>query len=177
MPMFSLDSGIVVVGIGNIVHTDDGAGIHALQMLRDSARVPAGVSLIEGGTLGLELVNYLQNARNILLLNAVDANAEPGTLFHLTPDELLSMKGGWRVHQAGVSDLLAALPLVASGKQNVLLLGVQPQSSAAGTELTCNVRRALPILVETALEHLHAWAPNAALTNSATRRTRGHSMS
>jgi len=163
MPTSSFDSDIVAVGIGNIVHTDDGAGVHALQMLRDSARVPAGVSLIEGGTLGLELVSYLQNAKRILLLDAVNANAEPGTLLRLTREDLLSIKGGWSVHQLGVADLLAALSLVSRGWQDVLLLGVQPQFTGWGTELTPKVRRALPALVETALEHLHAWAPHPSL--------------
>ncbi|MGA7415847.1 MAG: HyaD/HybD family hydrogenase maturation endopeptidase [Bryobacteraceae bacterium] len=159
----SFDSDIVAVGIGNVVHTDDGAGVHALQMLRDSARVPAGVSLIEGGTLGLELVSYLQNAKRILLLDAVDANSEPGSLLRLTREDLLSIKGGLSVHQLGVADLLAALSLVSHGYQDVLLLGVQPQSTDWGTELTPKVKRALPALVETALEHLHAWAPKPTL--------------
>ncbi len=160
LPTSDFDSDIVAVGIGNIVHTDDGAGVHALQMLRDSGRVPAGVALIEGGTLGLELISYLQNARHILLLDAVDNNAEPGSLMRLTREDLLSIKGGWSVHQLGVADLLAALSLVANGYQDVLLLGVQPQSTDWGTELTPKVKRALPALVETALEHLHAWAPH-----------------
>jgi|SRR5208283_1461597 len=157
------ESDIVAVGIGNIVHTDDGAGVHALQMLRESGRVPAGVSLIEGGTLGLELVSYLQNAKRILFLDAVDANAQPGSLLRLTREDLLSIKGGWSVHQLGVADLLAALSLVSDGCQDVLLLGVQPQSTDWGTELTPKVKRALPALVETALEHLHAWAPKSSL--------------
>ena len=159
----SFDSNIVAVGIGNIVHTDDGAGVHALSMLRNSARVPAGVSLIEGGTLGLELVSYLQNAKRILLLDAVDSNSEPGSLLRLTREDLLSIKGGLSVHQLGVADLLAALSLVSNGQQDVLLLGVQPQSTGWGTELTPKVKRALPALVESALEHLHAWASNPTL--------------
>ncbi len=163
MPSANFDNEIVVVGIGNIVHTDDGAGVHALQMLRDSHRVPAGVSLIEGGTLGLELISYLQDAKSIMLLDAVDANAEPGSLFRLTREDLLNMKGGLSVHQLGVADLLAALSLVARGCQDVLLLGVQPKSTGWGTELTPKVKRALPALVETALEHLSAWAPNPRL--------------
>ena len=162
-PKSSSDSDIVAVGIGNIVHTDDGAGVHALQTLRDSARVPTGVSLIEGGTLGLELVSYVQNAKRILLLDAVDAKAEPGSLLRLTREDRFSIKGGWSVHQLGVADLFAALSLVSHGYQDVRLLGGQPQSTDWGTALTPRVKRALPALVETALEHLHAWAPHPTL--------------
>jgi hydrogenase maturation protease len=162
-PTSSFDSDIVVVGIGNIVHTGVGAGVHALQMLRDSARVPTGVSLIEGGTLGLELVSYLLNAKRILLLDAADAKAEPGSRLRLTREDFLSIKGGWSVHPLGVADLLAALSRVSHGYQDVLLLGVQPQSTDWNTELTPKVKRALPELVETELEHLHAWAPHPTL--------------
>ncbi len=163
MPDSGFDSDIVAVGIGNIVHADDGAGVHALQMLRDSGRVPTGVSLIEGGTLGLELVSYLQNAKRILLLDAVDANAEPGSLLRLTGEELLSIKGGLSVHQLGVADLLAALSLVSDGYQDVILLGVQPESTDWATELTPKVKQAMPALVETALEQLHTWAAQPTL--------------
>ena len=49
----------VVVGIGNLIHTDDGLGIHAIERLRCDSRVPAGVTVIDGGTYGIELIVYV----------------------------------------------------------------------------------------------------------------------
>lgn len=48
----------VVLGIGNVVHSDDGAGVYAARMLHEDARLPEGTEVIEGGTLGLELLPY-----------------------------------------------------------------------------------------------------------------------
>jgi hydrogenase maturation protease len=162
------DSEIVVVGIGNIIRADDGAGVHALRLVRDSARAPKSVNFIEGGTLGLELLSYLQNARRILLLDAVECGENPGTLFRIAGDQLQGMKGNWSVHQLGIADLLGALALIRKEPQDIVLLGIQPGSTAWSTECSLAVHRALPALAEAALELLQAWAPNPVLTKSAT---------
>lgn len=152
----------VVAGIGNIVHSDDGAGVHALQLLRESGQAPEGVLLLEGGTLGLELLSYLQGARRIILLDAADAGAAPGTTFRLESADLRGMSGSWNVHQLGVGDLLNALALIATAPQEIVLLGVQPETTAWGTECSASVKQALPALVRAALEQLDLWARAAA---------------
>lgn len=162
------DADIVVVGIGNIVRADDGAGVHVLRLLRDSCRAPKTVNLIEGGTLGLELLSYLQSAQHIMLLDAVDCGQVPGTLFQITGDDLLGMKGSWSVHQLGIADLLGALSLVSRGQPDIVLLGVQPGSTDWSTECSPAVQKALPALAEAALELLQAWAPNPNLTRGIT---------
>jgi hydrogenase maturation protease len=174
MPTPDSDNDILVIGIGNIVEADNGAGVRALQMLRDSSRLPAGISFLETRVLGSELVACLQNSRSILMLDAVNANAEPGSLFRLTREDLMSVEGGRTVGPRGVAELLRDLARVSPTRQNVLLLGVQSQFTGRGTELTLKVRRALPVLVEAALEHLFAWATNPALHNSALRKARAH---
>jgi hydrogenase maturation protease len=167
MDISRFDADIVAVGIGNVIRCDDGAGVHALRRLRESARVPKEVTLIEGGTLGLELLSYLRGARRILLLDAIDAKENPGTLFRITQGEMLGMKGHWSVHQLGIGDLLSALSLVTDKPQEIVLLGVQPESTGWSTECTPAVQRSLPALVEAALELLHAWAPNPNLRKTA----------
>jgi hydrogenase maturation protease len=157
-----LDADTVVVGVGNIVHSDDGAGVHALQMLRDAGEAPAGALLLDGGTLGLELLSYLQNARRILFLDAVDACAEPGTTLRIETEVLRGMRGSWNVHQLGVADLLNALALVSVTPQEIVLLGVQPESTDWGSECTPPVKRALPQLVNAALEQLRSWSKEPA---------------
>ena len=156
LPAFSAET--VVVGIGNVVHSDDGAGVQAFQMLRDTGKVPESVSMVEGGTLGLELISYLQNARRIILLDAVEAGAEPGATFRFEADDLRGMSGSWNVHQLGVGDLLNALSLIAPAPQEIVLLGVQPESTAWGTTCTERIRQALPKLVQAALDQLDCWS-------------------
>jgi hydrogenase maturation protease len=99
----------VVLGLGNVLHADDGAGAQVIQRLREDARVPQEVSLVEGGTLGLELLPYVWDCANLIVIDAVDVGEVPGTVVRMSGEELNSLPGYSSVHQLGVSDLLVAL--------------------------------------------------------------------
>ncbi|HVB87005.1 MAG TPA: HyaD/HybD family hydrogenase maturation endopeptidase [Candidatus Dormibacteraeota bacterium] len=148
---------ITVVGVGNLVHTDDGLGIHAIQRLQADPRVPKDVALIDGGTFGLELLAYLQDCSQLILIDAADLGQEPGTLVRMTGAELCGLPCGASVHQLGVADLLATLPLVSDVPCEILLLGAQPASTDWGTELTAPVAAALDKIVDAAVQQLQEW--------------------
>ena len=74
---------IVVVGVGNMIHSDDGAGVHALKRLQADPRLPSDVTLIDGGTHGIELLAYLHDSSRLLLLDAVDVGEQAGTLVRM----------------------------------------------------------------------------------------------
>jgi hydrogenase maturation protease len=154
-------SDTIVVGVGNTILSDDGVGVHAARLLQRDPRVSAGVTILDGGTLGLELIPYLSGASRLLLLDAVDTGEKPGTAFCLAGDQLRNLPGGTNVHQLGVSDLLATLPLVSDTLREVILLGIQPASTDWGTELTPAVQAALGQLVEAAVEQLLRWGQQA----------------
>jgi hydrogenase maturation protease len=149
---------IVAVGIGNLIRADDGFGVHALELLRRDPRLPAGVSLIDGGTLGLELVNYVSDATHLLLLDAIDVGEPAGTRLRMVNEDLRGLPGAASVHQVGLADLLATLPLVSTAPKQIVLLGVVPQSTDWGAELTPPVRAALDGTVEEAIDQLVRWA-------------------
>ena len=115
----------VVLGLGNILHRDDGAGPQAISRLRADPRVPADVSLVEGGTLGLELLSYVWDCARLIVIDAIDVGEPPGTLVRMSGEELNSLPGRSSVHQLGVSDLLVALRVLAQRQPAVLLLDVQ----------------------------------------------------
>ncbi len=145
-----------MLGIGNVVHSDDGAGVYAARMLRDDARLPEGTEVIEGGTLGLELLPYLQDARRILLLDAIDIGKKPGTILRLSGNDVYDLKGSGSVHQLGVADLLAALRLVRNREPEITILGIQPASTAWGTLLSAEVNGALLALVRAAFDEVQS---------------------
>ena len=147
----------VVMGVGNLIHSDDGFGIHALRRLESDPRLPSGIELIDGGTRGLELLAELYECSRLMLLDAVDVGEQPGTLLRLDGDELRGLTSGSNVHQLGVADLLNTLPLVSDIDREIVLFGVQPASTDWGTELSAPVAVALAPLVEKALEHLLRW--------------------
>jgi hydrogenase maturation protease len=159
---------VTVVGVGNLVHTDDGLGIHAIQRLQADPRVPEGVTLIDGGTFGIELLAYLQDCSKLILLDAVDTGAEPGALVRLTGNELAGLPCGASVHQLGVADLLATLPLVSDVPREIVLLGAQPGSTDWGAQLSPPVEAALPKLVDAAVEQLREWLESPGARDVAT---------
>jgi hydrogenase maturation protease len=138
----------IVLGLGNTLHSDDGIGPQAIERLRSDPRVPADVSLIEGGTLGLELLTYIWDCSYLLVLDAVDVGQPPGTLVRMSSQELQTLPGKASAHQLGVADLLVALRVLANRTPEVVLLGVQPASTEWGTELSAAV---LPALADAAV--------------------------
>jgi hydrogenase maturation protease len=153
----SLASDTVVIGVGNTILSDDGVGVHAARRLESEPRVPAGVTILDGGTIGLELMPYVSDASRVLFLDAVNSGAAPGTLTRMTGGDLLGISGGQNVHQLGVADLIAALALVSARPQEIVVLGVQPANTDWGTTLSPDVEAALASLVDAALGQLLLW--------------------
>jgi hydrogenase maturation protease len=153
----SLASDTVVIGVGNTILSDDGVGVHAARKLQADPRVPAGVTILDGGTLGLELLPYAADASRLLLLDAVNTGEAPGTLTRMTASDVLATSAGQSVHQLGVADLIAALALVATRPQEIVVLGVQPANTDWGASLSPEVDAALPHVVNAALAQLRLW--------------------
>ena len=141
----------IVLGLGNTLHSDDGIGPQAIEKLRSDPRVPENVTLIEGGTLGLELLTYIWDCSYLLVLDAVDVGQPPGTLVRMSSEELQTLPGRGSVHQLGVADLLVGLRVLAHRTPEVVLLGVQPASTEWGTELSPGVAAVLPALADAAI--------------------------
>jgi len=150
-------SNTVVIGVGNTILSDEGVGVHAARLLQSDPRVPAGVTILDGGTIGLELVPYACDASYLLILDAMNSGQAPGTLVRMTGNELLGTKTGRSAHQLGVADLIAALALVSTRPQDIVVLGVQPANTDWGTSLSPAVEAALLLLVDAALAQLNLW--------------------
>lgn len=157
-----ISSDTVVIGVGNTIFSDDGVGVHAARLLQTDSRVPVGVTILDGGTLGLGLIPYVSDAFRVLFLDAVDVGDQPGKVVRLVGDQLHGLPCGSGVHQLGIADLLATLPLVSNACNEIVLLGVQPASTDWGTALTFPVQAALGSLVEAAINQLVMWAQQSA---------------
>jgi hydrogenase maturation protease len=152
-----LSSDTVVIGVGNTILSDEGVGVHAARLLQSDPRVPAGVTILDGGTIGLELIPYASDASRVLLLDAMNSGKAPGTLARMTGKDLLGTTGGWSAHQLGVADLIAALFLMSTSPQDIVVLGVQPANTDWGTSLSPEVEAALVPLIEAAVAQLQLW--------------------
>lgn len=147
----------VVIAIGNTIHRDDGAGVHAFRLLESDPRLPDDVVLIDGGTRGLELLADAHGCARLLVLDAVDVGEKPGVIVRVDGTALLGLPGAPSVHQLGLADLLATLPLISDTPVEIVLLGIQPADTDWGTELSPTVQARLRELVEAAVEQLEMW--------------------
>jgi len=116
------------------------------------------VKLVDGGTRGLELLADVHGCARLLLLDAIDVGEKPGTVIRMTADDLRGLPGGASVHQLGLGDLLATLPLISDAPTEVVLLGIQPAETDWATDLSPAVEANLGELVEAAIEQLTLWS-------------------
>lgn len=154
----------VVLGLGNLVHCDDGAGVHAIQRLQQNDRVPPGVVLIDGGTQGLSLLPHLAGFERMLVIDAIDAGEAPGALLRLDGRALADLPGKASIHQMGFSDLMVAMKLLGDVPGEVVVLGVQPLSTEWSAELSAPVEKTMDALIDLVIAQLEVWQ----LTNAGT---------
>jgi hydrogenase maturation protease len=142
-------SALLVLGLGNVLCGDDGLGAVAVYLLQRRYRAPDGVSVLDGGTLGLSLLPLLEDARAAILVDAVRADGPPGSFVRLEGDDVAPAAAErLSVHQVGVADLLEAARWRGRCPSPLILLGLVPESLELGVGRTPRVEAALPGLVE-----------------------------
>jgi hydrogenase maturation protease len=159
----------LILGVGNLLLSDEGVGLRVLERLAATYDLPEGVQTLDGGTLGLDLLYYLEGAdgrpvENLLIIDAVEMGKEPGTLLRLEGDEVpafLSVKVS--PHQIGIPDMLFAAKLKNLYPRNVVLWGVQPGVLDAGLDLSPPVAACVDVLVSKAVEELARWGVHLTL--------------
>ncbi len=148
----------LILGVGNLLLSDEGVGLRVVEKLAASYELPEGVQTLDGGTLGLDLLYYLEGVENLLIIDAVEMGKEPGALLRLEGDEVpafLSVKIS--PHQIGIPDMLFAAKLKDLYPRNVVLWGVQPGTLNVGLDLSPPVAAQVDALVEKAVEELARW--------------------
>jgi hydrogenase maturation protease len=121
----------LLLGLGNVLCGDDGLGVVAVEQLRRRYHWPDTVSLVDGGTLGLALLSTLEEADEVWILDAVQAEAPAGTLVRLDGEQVESaLRERLSPHQVGVADLLDALHWRDRWPARLRVLGLVPESIA-----------------------------------------------
>ena len=143
---------ILVLGLGNLLLTDDAAGLHVEAALSAERGVSAQVEFVDGGTQGLALLHYLSNRRAILVLDAVGLGAEPGSVHVLRGPAIdgLRVQRSTTAHEGNALELLATARLLGDVAEEIVVVGVEPARIATGIGLSPQVEAALPEAIERA---------------------------
>jgi hydrogenase maturation protease len=149
----------LVLGLGNILLGDEGVGVRVIERLLARYDFPERVRIMDGGTLGLDLLPYLEDASRLLVVDAVQARKAPGTLVRLVGDEVPVFLDISKVsaHQEGLQDLLAVATLKGYLPEEVVFWGAQIESLGVGLELSPAVAAQVDALGEKVLDELARW--------------------
>ena len=159
-PIDGEGSAICVLGIGNLLWADEGFGIRCLEALQQRFRFGPAVSLVDGGTQGLYLLPYVQQADRLLILDAIDYGDQAGSLRVLRDDEVPRFLGAKKMslHQTGFQEVLQLAQLLGHFPREVVLLGCQPEElDDYGGSLRPSVRAALETALGLAVDLLAGW--------------------
>ena len=147
----------VVLGVGNILLSDEGIGVHAVNALEARFEIPAEVEIIDGGTSAMDCLDRIAEADFLLIADCVRAGREPGTLVRIGDGELQAFfRTRISPHQVGLCDVLATLALHGLSPSRTVLIGAEPKSLALGLEPTPELAVMIPALVELLLAELCA---------------------
>jgi hydrogenase maturation protease len=169
MPRINLHR-TTVLGLGNPLMGDDCLGLTALSRLEEEWFVPRFVSLVDGGTWGMNLLPVVESTDRLLVLDAIDVGAAPGTIVRLAGEEVPRVLGQkLSPHQIDLREVLALAELRGSLPSQLVALGIQPERIELGTDLTPAVNAGVDQLVEIAIATLGAWGINCVPLTRAAR--------
>ena len=146
---------IIVLGVGNILLSDEGVGVRAVQELERGYQLPPEVVVLDGGTSAMELLDDLAHADLLIIADCIRAGRPPGSLIRVADDDVpVFFRQKMSPHQIGLSDVLATLTLSRESPKRVVVHGIEPSSLATGIGLTPVVAQRLPELVAAIAQEL-----------------------
>ncbi|MFZ5906216.1 MAG: hydrogenase maturation protease [Nitrospirota bacterium] len=145
---------ILVLGIGNILLKDEGIGVRvAEQMMKMS--LPPDVEVMDGGVGGLNLLDYIEARKKVIVVDTVKAGTAPGTLFRFTDRDLSDKKGFIRsAHGIDFSDVIAAAGYLGTKPDAIVFIGIEPETLDASLELSPKMAEMIPVLINLVMKEI-----------------------
>ena len=151
---------LLVLGIGNILWADEGFGVRCVEAMNAAYQFGDDVMLMDGGTQGLYLLPYLEEARRLIVFDAVDYGMTPGEMVVARDDDVPRFMGVKKMslHQTGFQEVIACASLAGKLPEAMVLIGVQPeQLEDFGGSLREVVKAQIPAAIDTALAQMREW--------------------
>jgi hydrogenase maturation protease len=150
----------LILGIGNVLLSDEGAGVHAIRQLADLAAQRDDIELMDGGTLSFSLTGAIEDADHLIVIDAALYDGEPGTTKVFVGEQMDEFIGSNRkcsVHEVSLIDLMAIALLSGQLPQQRALIGIQPHSTDWGETPSPPVAGAIRLACDQALRLVAEW--------------------
>ena len=150
----------LVLGIGNTLLSDEGVGVRMLAWLQDNYPDLPNVNYLDGGTLSFTLAAWIEDADQLVVIDAAQLDSVPGTVQVFEGEEMDRFAGRTKrsVHEVSLGDLLAIAHLTDTIPTQRALVAIQPQELDWGSRLSNAVDLALPVAAEKVAGLVHRWA-------------------
>jgi hydrogenase maturation protease len=149
----------LILGIGNSLLSDEGAGIHALNLIRSEYTDIPNLSFVDGGTLSFTLASWIEDCNNLIVFDAAELQMPAGSVKTFAGATMDAFLGAAKrsAHEVGLMDLMDIARLTGHLPANRALIGIQPEYMDWGMQPTQAVHRALPIAVNEAVKLIETW--------------------
>ncbi len=156
---------VLILGIGNLLWADEGFGVRAVEDFHRLYDTPDNVTLMDGGTQGIYLVQHVRDADIMIVFDAVDYDLPPGTMKLVEGDEVPKFMGAKKIslHQTGFQEVIAMAEMMGDPPEHLLLIGVQPvELEDFGGSLRDETKAQLKPAITAALNYLEKFGICAA---------------
>jgi hydrogenase maturation protease len=145
---------ILLLGIGNLLLKDEGIGVRVAEQIKDMD-LPPGVEVMDGGTMGLDLLYYIEGKEKVIVIDAIVAGGAPGTLYRFTDKDIGGKKGILRsAHGIDFGDVIHIAQYLKTKPETIVFLGVEPQDISVGMELSPKIEEMIPVLINLVLKEI-----------------------
>ncbi len=151
---------VVVLGVGNLLLSDEGVGVHVANKLMEMD-LPPGVQVVEGGTDGFRLMNVVTGAARLIVVDAVKGGGPPGSIYKFDIEDAPTYPDEYKtsVHQIGILEVVHLSELIGEAPETTII-GVEPKSLDMGMELSPEVEAKVSRIIELVLEEVKRPAPS-----------------
>ena len=149
---------IVLLGVGNILLTDEGFGVHVVNQLQEDYVFNPPITILDGGTMGMELLTYMRGMTKLLLVDAINGGDAPGTVYEFPYEEMNSyFTEAISVHEVGMQDILRIRTLQEDPLEDAVVIGVEPENLELGLDLSETTQVVVKDVKERILAVLASW--------------------
>ncbi|MBZ5623269.1 MAG: HyaD/HybD family hydrogenase maturation endopeptidase [Acidobacteriia bacterium] len=159
---------LTILGLGNILLQDEGFGVHFVRWFEKKYQIPEGVKAVEGGTLGYGLLDTVCSCRKLIVIDALKANDEPGSVYRFTKEEIdAQMLQPTSAHEVSFQDVLCKAELIEELPDVIFLCIVPYEYKDMGLEMTPHIRKKFPEVEKLLLKELCSHGINPLKLNNA----------
>lgn len=146
---------LTILGLGNILLTDEGFGVHFARMLEEKYSFPEKTHVIDGGTLGYSLLDTIAGTRNLIVIDTIKTDDTPGSIYRFTRAEMeLKMPDPTSAHEVEFFDVLNQAELIGDSPETVFLCIVPYEYGELNLEMTEQIKNRFQKMEELALTEL-----------------------